>query len=557
MRRKPTANELANELARTANEPMRRKPTANELALLEAIAADEAAAAAEEEVHEATGRAEAAKAKAKAARLSWLQQQSMYPPLRPAYFMSAAAAPPAMNPYRPHAGMTSEGLYATPALEWGWRGMDEHAGVALPAVSSTQSGTAPVLLAGAFTPGAFTHSTPAMLPIAHRCSYLPGQVLAPTTAPYASLSLPPAVTIEHLAGCEALASFSPKPPQDSILNRQVAIGSTPARNGADRREWTELEDYNIQRAVQEHGCCWRKIAAQLPGRSDDAVRNRWFRIQRAASLRDAHHGAPRDTRDTPAGLREKVGGQTMAPTMAPPTMAPPTMAPPDDHPPLTSLPQIAISPRQAGDVGGSVLVEVADDGVAAPASAAKAPAEAGGMAMAPGIATGATMGAHHGATMGAHHGATMGAHHGATMGATPCASLPSASTRRGHVAESVGSRAAEPRVSWSKAEDDTILSSVAELGNRWSKLADRLPGRTEHAIRNRFHRLQNIYEDRRRRQQPALAPGRPLNIVPGMMGSWPYGDSPSSTDDFTSEDFDSLLGGGGAFAASTGSQYNH
>ena len=186
-----------------------------------------------------------------------------------------------------------------------------------------------------------------------------------------------------------------------------------------------------------------------------------------------------------------------------------------------------------------MLVEVADDGVAAPAPAAEAPAEAGGMAMAPTMAPGIAS------------GATMGAHHGATLGA----SLPSASARRGHVAESVAIRAAEPRVSWSRAEDDAILSLVAELGHKWSKLADRLPGRTEHAIRNRFHRLQNIYEDRQRRQQLVLAPGRPLNYVPGMTGAWSYGDSPSTTDGFTTAGFDSPLGGG-AFAASTGSQYN-
>jgi hypothetical protein len=365
---------------------MRRKPTANELALLEAIAADEAAAAAEVEAHEATRRAEAAKAKAKAAQPSAFQQQSMYPPLRPAHLMSAAAAPPAKNPHRPHtgtnpygphAGATSEALYAMPAFEWVCHGMDEDAGVALPAAAPTQSGAAlgapPVHLAGAFT-----HPTPAMLhrrpgltigqplngrpdedepdeanldlafdlpldlpldlalgvphgahdgygphnprhdgygphnprnkydasydalPIAHSCSYLPGQVLAPTTAPYASLQLPPAATAPPSTAPSALPSFGATP-QGSLLNRQLALGLKPARNGAERKEWSDLEDCIIQRAVQEHGCCWRKIAVELPGRSDDAVRNRWFRLQQAASTRDA---APRDT---PAGCREKVG----------------------------------------------------------------------------------------------------------------------------------------------------------------------------------------------------------------------------------------------------------
>ena len=36
------------------------------------------------------------------------------------------------------------------------------------------------------------------------------------------------------------------------------------------------------------------------------------------------------------------------------------------------------------------------------------------------------------------------------------------------------------------------MRSVQELGNKWAKIAERLPGRTEHAIRNRFARLQSL-----------------------------------------------------------------
>jgi hypothetical protein len=48
---------------------------------------------------------------------------------------------------------------------------------------------------------------------------------------------------------------------------------------------------------------------------------------------------------------------------------------------------------------------------------------------------------------------------------------------------------AAPRVSWSCEEDAIIFAAVAEFGNRWFIVAQRLPGRTEHAIRNRYHRL--------------------------------------------------------------------
>ena len=50
-------------------------------------------------------------------------------------------------------------------------------------------------------------------------------------------------------------------------------------------------------------------------------------------------------------------------------------------------------------------------------------------------------------------------------------------------------------MSWSRAEDATIVHSVAELGHKWYLIAQRLPGRTDHAIRNRYHRLQAMSED--------------------------------------------------------------
>ena len=46
-----------------------------------------------------------------------------------------------------------------------------------------------------------------------------------------------------------------------------------------KQGWTRHEDATILQVVHEVGNKWSHIAAQLPGRSDDAVRNRYIRIQ--------------------------------------------------------------------------------------------------------------------------------------------------------------------------------------------------------------------------------------------------------------------------------------
>ena len=47
----------------------------------------------------------------------------------------------------------------------------------------------------------------------------------------------------------------------------------------------------------------------------------------------------------------------------------------------------------------------------------------------------------------------------------------------------------ESRLGWTRHEDDIILSSVNAFGPKWIEIAAQLPGRTEHAARNRYHRL--------------------------------------------------------------------
>ena len=69
--------------------------------------------------------------------------------------------------------------------------------------------------------------------------------------------------------------------------------ATAERAEVRRLDWTSEEDELIRSSVQAHGCKrWREIAAQLPGRSDDAVRNRWSRLQQQSAQPARMEGAP-------------------------------------------------------------------------------------------------------------------------------------------------------------------------------------------------------------------------------------------------------------------------
>lgn len=191
----------------------------------------------------------------------------------------------------------------------------------------------------------------------------------------------PATIAEKAAATAAAASLSEK--------------SAGARNVAERKEWSAAEDALIRSSVESHGCKWRVIAAQLPGRSDDAVRNRWNRLKEAQAAK----------------------GET-----------------------------------------GSEL--------AASDSAAAAPKPRAG-------------------------------------GGRPRAHSMSSSS----AAEGDAGAPKPERISWSRQEDETIVSSVSEFGHKWGKIAQRLPGRTEHAIRNRYSRLQSLAAE----NKPAAAMPPPPN----------------------------------------------
>merc|ERR1740138_1788707 len=64
--------------------------------------------------------------------------------------------------------------------------------------------------------------------------------------------------------------------------------------------WTVEEDLLILKLVETHGKKWSKIAAHLPGRTDNGVRNRWNRMEKAQPKR-GHICAALTSGDQPEG----------------------------------------------------------------------------------------------------------------------------------------------------------------------------------------------------------------------------------------------------------------
>ena len=207
---------------------------------------------------------------------------------------------------------------------------------------------------------------------------------------------------------------------------------TTDKDGPYRKEWTTVEDELIVEKVREIGPKWRQIASALQtGRSDDAVRNRYNRLMEPGVV--INMWARENGSQSPKYKCSKCGQVKKNHICT-------YVKPEADGSQQEAYQQCegsGVHPRAIGGVGG--------------------------------------IGGPHGGAGGSECGSRASSSAGAFVGAFALGEQ--------------DKKDMTLRVGWTKAEDDIIMNSVAELGNKWNLITPRLPGRTDHAIRNRHHRL--------------------------------------------------------------------
>jgi len=216
--------------------------------------------------------------------------------------------------------------------------------------------------------------------------------------------------------------------------------------GQSKAGWTETEDKLVLLAVRTFGTQWTAVSDQLVGRTADAVRNRWHRLQKRGLT---------EASEEVAAPQQLVG---MAANRAPssePLPPPPSVATPSSS--------TVTSPSASSRASCSIATLISDA------------CDSSGSAVEPQPP--------HSLTQGLQLQQLQLQQRGASGGSLTLTSLPNG----GDVVCLTGSD--HGRARWTAHEDQVIQRGVARWGCRWRQIAAMLPGRSDSSIRNRWMRL--------------------------------------------------------------------
>jgi len=165
------------------------------------------------------------------------------------------------------------------------------------------SGSSGGLASGCYSPGHDAYPQTIPVPISYQTScasdyaeYLPAEHMrhmaslpTATVVPMGGGAIPNIIPNNMPGNMAVMGSMGHADMDTSMIPRGCSTSPVEAarslsgrscpRNALERREWTADEDQTIRDGVKQFGYRWRRIAAQLQGRSDDAVRNRWSRLR--------------------------------------------------------------------------------------------------------------------------------------------------------------------------------------------------------------------------------------------------------------------------------------